>query len=282
MTPEPAPIVADAPLPASESALADVVAPEATTETAPVVATTRSNLARTTRSTKATANPAARTPVATTTRKVASAATTPAVHAPAARTAETLPTADPAMVAPLPEPVAAAPVAQSTDSVSDDMLPIAGAAGLGILAFAGAAFAMRRRRRTDDDVMVDEPVHEPVVRRPAPVQAAAVQPIAAAPVAALAFKWGIEPAADSRSVNRIESAKRGPTPDNPSLSLKKRLKRAAFFDQRDRQMAVGMGTPVPATAGLPNAMAIIPAPTEPVSRPEPEFGTSFGRTFQPA
>ena len=30
---------------------------------------------------------------------------------------------------------------------------------------------------------------------------------------------------------------RGPTPDNPSQSLKKRLKRAAFFDQRERDVA---------------------------------------------
>ena len=57
--------------------------------------------------------------------------------------------ADPAMVAPLPEPAVAAPVAPTSDSVIDsDMLPIAGAAGLGILALAGAGFAMRRRRRS--------------------------------------------------------------------------------------------------------------------------------------
>jgi hypothetical protein len=35
-----------------------------------------------------------------------------------------------------------------------------------------------------------------------------------------------------------QAAYRGPTPDNPSLSLKKRLKRARFFDQRERMAGV--------------------------------------------
>jgi hypothetical protein len=46
----------------------------------------------------------------------------------------------------------------------------------------------------------------------------------------------------------------GPTPDNPSLSLKKRLKRAAFFDKRDREVAAGEAAPVDADAGLPDQM----------------------------
>jgi hypothetical protein len=56
-------------------------------------------------------------------------------------------------------------------------------------------------------------------------------------------------------LSRIERARRGPTPDNPSLSLKKRLKRAAFFDQRDRDAAAGRATPIAAVAGLPKRMA---------------------------
>ena len=47
---------------------------------------------------------------------------------------------------------------------------------------------------------------------------------------------------------------RGPTPDNPSLSLKKRLQRAAFFDKRDREVAAGQAEPVDPDAGLPEAM----------------------------
>jgi hypothetical protein len=46
----------------------------------------------------------------------------------------------------------------------------------------------------------------------------------------------------------------GPTPDNPSLSLKKRMKRAAFFDQREREVAAGTAEPVDAGAGLPEQM----------------------------
>lgn len=52
----------------------------------------------------------------------------------------------------------------------------------------------------------------------------------------------------------VERAMRGPTPDNPSLSLKKRLKRAAFFDQREREVAAGDAEPVDPDAGLPEAM----------------------------
>lgn len=46
----------------------------------------------------------------------------------------------------------------------------------------------------------------------------------------------------------------GPTTDNPSLSLKKRLKRAAFFDQREREVAAAEAEPVDADAGLPDRM----------------------------
>lgn len=54
--------------------------------------------------------------------------------------------------------------------------------------------------------------------------------------------------------SHVERAMLGPTPDNPSLSLKKRLKRAAFFDQREREVAAGKAEPVDADAGLPEQM----------------------------
>ena len=53
--------------------------------------------------------------------------------------------------------------------------------------------------------------------------------------------------------SHVDRAMRGPTPDNPSLSLKKRLKRAAFFDKRDREVAEGKAEPVDPDAGLPEA-----------------------------
>ncbi len=39
------------------------------------------------------------------------------------------------------------------------------------------------------------------------------------------------------------------------MSLKKRLKRAAFFDKRDREVADGEAEPVDSDAGLPEAAA---------------------------
>lgn len=62
-------------------------------------------------------------------------------------------------------------------------------------------------------------------------------------------------AASGSSESHVDRALRGPTPDNPSLSLKKRLKRAAFFDKRDREVAEGKAAPVDADAGLPDAAA---------------------------
>jgi len=60
-----------------------------------------------------------------------------------------------------------------------------------------------------------------------------------------------EPGSEESHVDR---AMRGPTPDNPSLSLKKRLQRAAFFDKREREVAAGEAEPVDPDAGLPEAL----------------------------
>ena len=62
--------------------------------------------------------------------------------------------------------------------------------------------------------------------------------------------------------SHVDRAKRGPTPDNPSLSLTKRLKRAAFFDVREREVAAGEAEPVDADAGLPERMVEEAAMTE--------------------
>ena len=61
-------------------------------------------------------------------------------------------------------------------------------------------------------------------------------------------------AASGSDESHVDRAMLGPTPDNPSLSLKKRLKRAAFFDQRDREVAAGTAEPVETDAGLPEQM----------------------------
>ena len=54
--------------------------------------------------------------------------------------------------------------------------------------------------------------------------------------------------------SHVDRAMLGPTPDNPSLSLKTRLKRARFFDQRDREVAEGKAEPIDSDAGLPEQM----------------------------
>ncbi len=58
-------------------------------------------------------------------------------------------------------------------------------------------------------------------------------------------------AASGSEESHVDRATRGPTPENPSLSLKTRLKRAAFFDKRDREVAEGDAEPVHLEAGLP-------------------------------
>jgi hypothetical protein len=63
------------------------------------------------------------------------------------------------------------------------------------------------------------------------------------------------PCADAAPGSHVEAACEGPTADNPSLSIKKRIKRAQFFDQREQLAAAGLAVPVEADAGLPDALA---------------------------
>jgi hypothetical protein len=53
--------------------------------------------------------------------------------------------------------------------------------------------------------------------------------------------------------SHMDRALLGPTPNNPSLSLKTRLKRGAFFDKREREVEAGEAEPVDPEAGLPEA-----------------------------
>ena len=82
--------------------------------------------------------------------------------------------------------------------------------------------------------------------------------------AASAFAWGNQPETRQQAAEQddrrpgetwVERAYRGPTPDNPSVSLRNRLKRAAFFDKREREAAAGTAQPINANAGLPGAVA---------------------------
>ena len=93
-----------------------------------------------------------------------------------------------------------------------------------------------------------------------PENPSATPPYASAPAASPS------PCADAAPGSHVEAACEGPTADNPSLSIKKRLKRAQFFDQREQMVAAGMAVPVEADAGLPGALAE-PAELEPASEP---------------
>jgi hypothetical protein len=135
----------------------------------------------------------------------------------------------------------------------DATLPIAGGA-LAFLALGGAAAAMTRRRHDDEEEWVEE---EPTA--PSMVDA----PIAEEPVihdeqptivAPAAFAWQGSAPAKRDGDTHVERAYRGPTPENPSLSLKKRLKRAAALDKREREVAEGVAVPMDPMAGLPEAM----------------------------
>lgn len=127
----------------------------------------------------------------------------------------------------------------------------------------------RRRRReeqawADEQSMAYEPFETATAAEP---EIDHEQPAIVAPEAS-AFAWGNdeparEPASASESTagddrrpgeSWVERAYRGPSPSNPSVSLKARLKRAAFFDKRERDAAAGLAEPVDPTAGLPDTM----------------------------
>lgn len=236
-----APIVPDEPV-------ADTLAPTAEPTPAPVAKTAPVKAAKTTPapSAKASAPPARSTRVSQGSAVAATSAapvTTP-VETPAAA-----PVAAP-IAEPAPPVVETAPVAEAGN---DNMLPVAGAIGAGLLALAGAGLALSRRRRhrmvENDQVAVS--AAEPAVARSAPVTPRAAEPVREPS----AFAWGSTAPMARAGESRIEAAYRGPTPDNPSHSLKKRLKRAAFFEQRERAVRAGRAVPVSPTAGLPQSLA---------------------------
>jgi hypothetical protein len=154
--------------------------------------------------------------------------------------------------------------------LNGETLPIAGGA-LALLVVGGAAAAVgsrRRKRREQEWADAQTLAFEPFEETAAPSEPVTHEPQQETSVpAAPAFAWGPRssapaPAGDmSKSDDRrpgetwVERAYRGPTPNNPSVSLRNRLKRAAFFDKREREAAAGLAAPVNANAGLPGAMA---------------------------
>ena len=153
--------------------------------------------------------------------------------------------------------VAATPPVQEMPAASNNMLPIAVAVGLALLALIGLAVVMRRRKLRREEEVADAYEVEPAFEGPAPVDplfAKQASAPLAAPAAAVAEPALAGPCADAAPGSHVEAACEGPTEDNPSLSIKKRLKRAQFFDQREQLAAAGMAVPVEADAGLPDAL----------------------------
>jgi hypothetical protein len=216
-------------------------------------------------------------PAATATAAAAAAA---AAAAPAPQTAAG--TAQQPAVAPVvrfnAKPAPPATRAESTASrllkETNGNLPIAAGGALALLALGGTAAAVRgRRRRRQEQEWADaqslsyEPFETAAAEsEPAPEPTMAQQQPASAERSA--FTWGNQaqtaaPAQPSESTGEqddrrpgetwVERAYRGPSPNNPSVSLRHRLSRAAFFDKREREVAAGRAQPVDATAGLPEA-----------------------------
>jgi hypothetical protein len=202
----------------------------------------------------------------------------------AAKSSNAAPQAAPVQ-APPPALTAAKPQAQPQTATkpsnggNDTPLEIGGGA-LAILVLGGAALAIARRRRHDDeDEWYEEQPYEEAHGEPV-AAAAEAEPIEAAPMPrhdpiaeeqpailapeVSAFSWG-EPKQTVASSNDgsdrrpgetwVERAYRGPSPANPSVSLRNRLRRAAFFDKREREVAEGRAEPVDADAGLPDGQS---------------------------
>lgn len=81
-----------------------------------------------------------------------------------------------------------------------------------------------------DEVVAPQPVIAPIMAAPLAAPATArTQPGAATGAAALPAGFDL-----SRFGRHTQAAYRGPTPENPFLSLRRRLKRASFLDARER------------------------------------------------
>jgi len=285
-TTDPAPAVTAQPAPSIEAppATTDTTVTPPTTSDRSASTTNRTTSKRTTRTVARTAAPAATKTVARTTTTRVAHATVPAAAARVAPvpapTPATGPAAGPAKPAPIvdlnakPATTAAPAKARPANWTSNPTLVFGGGA-LALLVLGVIAWALIRRRR-EEEPLVNEEMHEDWMEDepPAAVPVAeatpmprhgsvhAEQPAMTAP-ASSAFAWGNSQPCDEPSDDGsdrcpgeswVERAYRGPSPANPSVSLKARLRRAAFFDKRERDVAEGKAEPVEPDAGLPETM----------------------------
>ena len=232
-----------APDPTATDTTSTPIAAETTVpaETASQATTSRRSATRTKSTTTATRR-AVGEPVA--------AAAAPISAAPATEAAmEGMPVPPPngAMVDPGAMPVDETAV-DTTAKPADDALPIAGAAGLALLALGGIGMAVGRRRQRKEELAHQRANQEYLKTHPdtpeSHAPAAAFASAASVPATAGTVGRPIEDAPRttlppnfdlSRFGPHTRAAYLGPTEDNPSLSMKHRLRRAAAMDQQLRQ-----------------------------------------------
>lgn len=201
-------------------------------------------------------------------RPAAARASSAPIVAAAPAAAITAPAAEVPVAQPLPPPteIAAEPIARpaTANSTMNDMLPAAGIGGAALVLLAGAGLVVRRRRRRaqeEEDLALQyaqaeaeaaaepqpaleltepayvEPVREPAepafvaAAAPAPAPAAEAPPEVEGPVTELPEGFDLSPYG-----HNVQAAYKGPTEDNPSLSLKNRLSRANGMDQMERNL----------------------------------------------
>jgi hypothetical protein len=178
---------------------------------------------------------------------------------------ETAPAQMPMAAIEAPPEVAPATPATQQGPQLEEALPVAGGAGALILALAGAGMAVRRRRRRDDEETLDRQDYaENTEAALMPIEAGAapewsepvIQPKPAPAVPAKVETTEVPDDFDtSRFGRHVQAAYRGPTSENPSLSLRKRLKLAGELDRRERKLGTSMSKPSakPVTASVPPA-----------------------------
>ena len=289
---EPAPVTETAPPPVTDATPATTdTSPAATaTEAAPRASTaTTTTRARTTRATRPAprATTVSRVTHTQVTHQAAAAAPAaapaPAAKAPAPAANEPAAPNSQSAVSPVVD-LNAKPAGQkpaSRPATNPDQMMWIGGAALVLIALLGIVFALVRRRRearawhedweaqpamehetaVSDRADEVEPRHDPIVHDEERVahddERGVVEPSA--------FAWGATAPASQTAEREdgddrlpgetwVQRAYRGPSANNPSVSLKNRLRRAAFFDKRERDVAAGLAEPVDPDAGLPDAM----------------------------
>lgn len=263
-----APVAEPTPAPATEPA-ADPLAPEPAANSSMPAET----VAEVAPAPKPVAKKAATKTVRTAERSAprAAAPTAPAQPETAAEPVGVAPVALPMAAAEAPPEAAPAAPEPQQDAQLDEALPVAGGAGALILALAGAGMAVRRRKRRDADEMdLDRQSYaENTDAALMPIEAEASAPewsepvIQPKPAPAIPAKMETAEVSDdfdtSRFGRHVQAAYRGPTPGNPSLSLRKRLKLAGELDRRER-----MHGTVPRNSSSKPVTTSLPANEKPV------------------